>query len=394
MQGDQAALLEECYRQALCLLRENSTPDGVLASARNPKSSGRNYDSIFGRDAAICALGMALSGDAELLESAQAGLLTLARHQARNGQIPKFVKPESAEVDFWYAGCVDATIWWLIAVHFLDRVAPQLGLAERLSANAVRALSWLECQEHQGWYLLQQNDCADWADIMPRSGFVLYTNALWYWAKRLYGLPTARETRRFARLLFNPFDSAVPDQKRVRLMRHYIRNGCRPGPFLLSYVNFSFWGEEIDIFGNILAYLTGVGAPSEAGKMVAGVTALSANKPHPVRVVGHPIEVGSPCWRPYMQRHRQNLPWQYHNGGAWPFVGGFWVILLATLGERSLARTELVKVALSCKVNGWEFNEWFQGQTGEPMGMLRQSWNAAVYILAYRTVLCGARIFA
>ncbi|MBU5612374.1 glycoside hydrolase [Geomonas sp. Red51] len=392
--GDQADLLERCYREAVDLLRENSTPAGILASAPTPKSSGRNYDSIFGRDAAICSLGMALCGDAELLTAAEAGLLTLARHQARNGQIPKFVKPELAEVDFWYAGCVDATLWWLIAVHFLDRAAPQLGLAERLSANAVRAFNWLECQEHQGWYLLQQNDCSDWADIMPRSGFVLYTNALWYWAKRLYHHPTARDTRRFARLLFDPLDNTVPDQKRIRLMRHYIRNNCRPAPFLLSYVNFSFWGEEIDIFGNILAYLTGLGAPSDAGKMVAGVTALRANDPHPVRVVGAPIAVGSPRWRPYMGRHRQNLPWQYHNGGAWPFVGGFWVMLLAALGERSLARAELVKVALSCRVNGWEFNEWFQGQTGEPMGMPRQSWNAALYILAYHTVIKGVRVFS
>ncbi|WP_224962280.1 amylo-alpha-1,6-glucosidase [Geomonas subterranea] len=391
-QGDHA-LLDECYREALLLLRENSTPAGVLASARNPRASGRSYDSIFGRDAAICALGMALSGDPELLEAAHAGLLTLARHQARNGQIPKFVKPELAEVDFWYAGCVDATLWWLIAVHFLDRAAPELALAGRLSAHVVRALNWLECQEHQGWFLLQQNDCSDWADIMPRSGFVLYTNALWYWAKRVYQHPTARETRRFARPIFNPFDNLVPQQKRIRLMRHYIRNGCRPAPFLLSYVNFSFWGEEIDIFGNILAYLTGLGAPSDACKMVAGVTALNANRPHPVRVVGKPIAVGSPRWRPYMQRHRQNLPWQYHNGGAWPFVGGFWVILLSLLGERALARAELVKLAVTNRVNGWEFNEWFQGETGEPMGMPRQSWNAAMYLLAYRVMADGTRIF-
>ena len=387
-----AELLQECYREALRLLRENSTPSGVLASARNEKSAGRNYDSIFGRDAAICALGMAASGDAGLLQAAEAGLLTLARYQARNGQIPKFVKPELGEVDFWYAGCIDATIWWLIAVHFLDRAAPERGLAGRLSPHVVRALSWLECQEHQSWYLLQQNDASDWADIMPRSGFVLYTNALWYWAKLLYDLPTARETRRYARLLFNPFDSSVPEEKRIRLMRHYIRNRCRPAPFFLSYVNFSFWGEEIDIFGNILAYLTGLGDPSDASKMVAGVNALNASEPHPVRVVGTPIAENSPRWRSYMQRHRQNLPWQYHNGGAWPFVGGFWVMLLANLGEQALARQELIKLALCCRVNGWEFNEWFQGQTGCPMGMPRQSWNAALYILAYRASVEGMRL--
>ena len=39
--------------------------------------------------------------------------------------------------------------------------------------------------------LLQQNEASDWADIMPRSGFVLYTNALWHRVKRLFDLPNA-----------------------------------------------------------------------------------------------------------------------------------------------------------------------------------------------------------
>jgi hypothetical protein len=32
--------------------------------------------------------------------------------------------------------------------------------------------------------------------------------------------------------------------------------------------------------------------------------------------------------------------------------------------------------------NGWEFNEWFHGATGEAMGMPGQSWNAATFLLA------------
>lgn len=387
-----ATLLERCRREAIALLLENSTPSGVLASARTERASARNYDAIFGRDAAICALGMAVSGEDSLVRGAELGLLTLARHQAGNGQIPKYVKPETGEVDFWYAGCIDATLWWLIALHFLDRTHRQLGLAERLSAHTDRALQWLRCQEHQGWHLLQQNEASDWADIMPRSGFVLYTNALWYWVKRLYQLPRAVETRRFAQQLFHPFDASVPFHKRVSLMRHYVRKRGRSTPFMLSWVNLSAWGDEVDVFGNILAYLTGLGNPSDACRMVGAVVSLSAHEPHPVRVVGVPIEENSHAWRPYMARHRQNLPWQYHNGGAWPFAGGFWVMLLAALGEKGMARRELVKMACSSRVNGWEFNEWFHGRTGEPMGMPRQSWNAAMYLLACRGLTDDLRL--
>jgi hypothetical protein len=385
------SLLDDCYREALLLLRENSSPGGVLASVRNPKSEGRHYDGIFGRDASICALGMAVSGEADLVRSALNGIRTLARYQAPNGQIPKYVKPELGEVDFWYAGCIDATLWWLIAVSFLDRIEPQGRLAAELAAQVALALRWLQCQEHQGWFLLQQNESSDWADIMPRSGFVLYTNALWYWTKRLHGLPDAAATREHANLLFWPFDDGVPEHRRVRLLRHYIRNRCKPSPFYLSFVNFSFWGEEIDVFGNILAQLVGIGDTPKAEKTVSELLAMNANLPYPVRVVGRPIGQENPLWRPYMQRHRQNLPWQYHNGGIWPFVGGFWIMLLARLGKTQAAWLELERLAQVNRVNGWEFNEWLQGETGAPMGMARQSWNAAMFILAYRSLVDGSR---
>lgn len=385
-------LIDEAYRQALGVLRENATPDGVLASARNAKSAGRAYTSIFGRDASICAIGMAASGEPDLVQCARDGLLTLARHQAPNGQIPKFVKPELGVADFWYTGCIDATLWWLIAVHILERMFPSAHGPD-LTPRALRALDWLQCQEHQQWYLLQQGEASDWADIFPRSGFVLYTNALWYWVKRLYDLPTARQTRDYLNLLFLPFGGAVPEQRRVRLLMHYIRNRSKPTPFYLSFVNFSSWGEEVDVFGNLLAHLARVSEPSQAGRGAQELLALRVNQPHPIRVVGHPIKPQHPLWRLYMQRHRQNLPWQYHNGGIWPFVGGFWVMLLSRVGKDRLAWEELERLALVNRVNGWEFNEWLQGETGEPLGMVRQSWNAAMYLLAYRALADKSNYF-
>jgi glycogen debranching enzyme len=380
------SLLDTCYGEALALLRRNSTPAGILASARTAKAVGRHYASVFGRDASICALGMVASGEPDLVQGARAGLLTLARYQAPNGQIAKYVKPEIDEADFWYTGCIDATLWWLIAIRFFDRLIPASRLGEELAPQVALALRWLECQEHPVWYLLQQNEASDWADIMPRSGFVLYTNALWYWVKKLYDHPTARPTRDYANLLFFPFGNAVPEQRRARLLMHYIRNRAKRSPFFLSFVNFSLWGEEVDIFANILAPLTGLADASHGGRIAAALLAMGASRPYPIRVVGTPIERKDPLWRLYMQRHRQNLPYQYHNGGSWPFVGGFWVMLLARLGKTGDAWRELENLALASQVGGWEFNEWFHGKTGEPMGMPGQSWNAALYVLAYRTL--------
>ena len=171
-------IIDDCYEQSLLLLKKNSSPHGINAASRSKKAIGRNYASVFGRDAAICSLGMAVSGDKELIRTAKNSLLTLAKYQAQVGQIPKFVKPEKEESDFWYAGCIDATLWWLIAVKFFETYFPDEQIEQKLLININMAIFWLRCQEHQGLFLLQQNEASDWADIMPRSGFVLYSNAL------------------------------------------------------------------------------------------------------------------------------------------------------------------------------------------------------------------------
>src|SRR5690606_10146279 len=116
--SNEESLLADCRARAIELLENNSSPGGVLAAAANPRAERRGYTAIFGRDAAICALGMAVSGHRNLERAASAGLETIAAHQAPNGQMPKFVDPHVPDADFWYLGCIDSTLWWLIAVEY------------------------------------------------------------------------------------------------------------------------------------------------------------------------------------------------------------------------------------------------------------------------------------
>src|SRR5690606_35975814 len=213
---DDKSLLDECRRRAVELLRRNLTPAGVLAASPGKRAAERGYTSIFGRDAAVCALGMAVSGDPVLERAAVRGLETVARHQAPNGQLPKFVDHARREADFWYLGCIDSTLWWLIAAAYLDDRGLPRGLLARERPRVKLALQWLLCQEHQRFHLLQQNEASDWADIMPRSGFVLYTNALWYRVKRLYGLRNAAATRAYLNGLLHSFSSELADYRRAR----------------------------------------------------------------------------------------------------------------------------------------------------------------------------------
>lgn len=376
------SLIASCEQAALELLARNLTPHGILAASPTEAAQAKRYTRIFGRDAAICVLAMSGSGVAALEQGAIASLDALAKQQASNGQIPKYVDPEGKDADFWYLGCIDATLWWLIAVDHVQRqgaIGPEYWATE-----VTRAITWLQAQEHQHFRLLQQNEASDWADVMPRSGYVLYTNALWFEVKQRYALSDAQTTHYHFNHLFHPYQRDLPTYHRARLLRHYARRGQQDPGLYLSFVNLAVVGNEGDVFGNILAILYGLADPAMGERIVHSVQAAKAAEPYPIRVTLHPLSRQHALWRPYMARHQQNHPHQYHNGGLWPFVGGFWVMALQRLGHTALAWQELLRLAEVNARDGWRFTEWFHGQTLAPMGMAGQSWNAATFLLALR----------
>jgi|GEM_PF-1835174 len=92
----------------------------------------------------------------------------------------------------------------------------------------------------------------------------------------------------------------------------------------------------------------------------------------------------------YYRNNNLNLPEQYHNGGIWPFVGGFYVAALVKAGRLDEARRQLEKLAEVNRQGAefeWEFNEWCHGRTGQPMGYPHQAWSAGMYIFACHCVV-------
>jgi hypothetical protein len=387
----QAGLIDACTSASLALLQRNLAPGGILAASVSAAAEARRYTRVFGRDAAMCALAMVGSGVAVLEQGALESLDTLAAHQGASGQIAKYVDTEASEADFWYLGCIDATLWWLIAA---DHVRRTPGGAGRWQHEVERAVTWLLAQEHQHFRLLQQNEASDWADIMPRSGFVLYTNALWYAVKRRFDLPHADSTHRHFNHLFHPGRRDLPEYHRARLLRHYVVRGQRDSGMYLSFVNLAAAGYEGDVFGNVLAVLAGLADHTMCKRITETLRKAHASEPYPIRVVLHPMSPQHPHWRPYMGRHRLNHPHQYHNGGIWPLVGAFWTMALARLGHRDWAWQELVRVARANERDGWRFTEWFHGRTLAAQGMAGQSWNAAAFLFAHRALRGDDALFA
>lgn len=384
------SLTDQCYQKSIALLRANSTKYGVLACGPSKVAEERNYLSVFGRDASICSLGIVLSGDRELIKSAKASLETLAKNQNKNGQIPTYVKPLDKKASYWYTSSLDSTLWWLLAIDFFDKnTKRKVKLKEKYKRNVERAIGFLEARQNPPFHLLEHNEAADWADIMPRSGYVLNANVLWYSVKNVYKIDSAEETKKHFNYLFDQSSSLPAKIKKensrfTRVVRHVARK--KNFKYYLSFVNYAQYpkNEDIDVFGNLLAIFFDLSNATNTKKFIDYARKEKIDEKLLVKVSLKPIERTSRFWRDYMKRHNQNLPHKYHNGGIWPFVGAFWVIALYKAGYQEEAQDALEKLASTNKKGNWAFNEWFHGKSGRAMGKADQSWNAGMYIYAYK----------
>ena len=160
-------------------------------------------------------------------------------------------------------------------------------------------------------------------------------------------------------------------------------------PYYLPWVGFREFGHTFDGFGNTLAILTGVADEARSKSILDYAHASGADYPYPFKAFSPPIYPGDRDWREYFRSRNLNLPNQYHNGGSWPFLGGFYVAALVKVGRNAQAEAQLHRLAEAVQqgVHGeWEFNEWHHGVTGRPMGYPLQAWSAGLYVYAYHAL--------
>ena len=144
-------------------------------------------------------------------------------------------------------------------------------------------------------------------------------------------------------------------------------------PFYLPYVAFREYGDHLrharePAGGAVRRWPTST-APITS---CATSTRWASAQPFPTKAIYPPIFPGNPEWREYYRSRNLNLPHQYHNGGIWPFIGGFHVAALVKVGWRQEAANLLGDLAAAARLgvrDEWEFNEWLHGETGPSDGL-------------------------
>jgi len=397
---------EIALEKAHAILGSECSPIGLMASPEG-------YPHVWARDSVITSLGATQSVSPGHENCLRVSLATLAGQQSELGAIPNNVSVATGRLDHTNAGSVDSNLWYILGHYIQHRASGDVEFLREYWPSLKRALLWLRYQDSNGCGLLEVHEAADWADLLANRFNILYDNALWYAALRamadmaqLVGAPVgpdydamARDVRHKMRLVLwvgpeteSEWGPSCPGHTEWKYTLSQVDPVLVKRPFFLPYVAFRDFGDYCDVFGNLLTILFGIANPAQEKRILDYLHQVGIAEPYPVRVLHPVIHPGNKDWREYYRNNNLNLPEQYHNGGIWPFVGGFYVAALVKAGRREQAAQVLEKLAEVNRqgVEGeWEFNEWCHGATGRPMGYPHQAWSAGMYVFAHRCVQEG-----
>lgn len=415
--------VQEGRRNAENTLIANGGELGLLGS-------NQAYQQVWTRDSMICGLGLLVCQDPEGLNIHKRSLATLRQFQTELGKIPHNVgftniedpaliahggkleidgKEGIAIEDSVHAGCVDGNLWYIIGHYYHFILTKDLRELGEAWESLKKALLWLRYQDSNECGLLEVHEAMDWADLFANRYNVLFDNVLYYAAWKCMGqmakalnkpndefFRSAEDVRRKINVLLwvgpeepNDYQWIANERKEWLYPLKRTETELAERPFYLPYMGFRDYADRFDTLANLLAIVFGVADQKKANKILDYIHGCGLNEPFPVQALYPVLHPGDKDWREYYRVRNLNQPHHYHNGGAWPFIGGIYVAALVQAGRMDEARTQLGKLTKmnhQGKEREWEFNEWFHGISGRPMGYGGQSWSAAMYLFAENAV--------
>ncbi len=348
-----------------------------------PRTAGWGYPEPYTRDLMISLLGIAVSENKELIESIRRVFETLAKNQTEHGHIPSLVHDKDD------LGASDTTPLFLLALCIFRQITGEQNFPQ---AAAHKALTWMAYQSPADRYLVAQQPTSDWRDEQWVMGYGLFVNTLVYSYLRFF------EQHERA-------DQLLEEMKQFTITEEVIPHHVHEGLVVPSRPYYAFWSyklyssDRFDLLGNSLAILSGIASPTRAEEMISWIEAkcLSMKNKGELALDLSPnffpyIKPGEADW--HLRYEKFNLPGEYHNGGIWPFISGFYVAALVAAKKYQLAEEKLLALTEAVKTSNttlnqdlrFGFNEWLKAQNGQPMGQNWQSWSAALYLYAAKCV--------
>lgn len=415
-------IIDQAYQKAIEVLKSCSREQGFYASGLPG-----GYEATWSRDSMISCLGACLVGN-EFKKDFKNSLELLALNQSELGQIPNCVG--SYNVDRRSVATfntIDSTLWFIIGEYVFAEAYQDNSLLNRHKNSIVKAFVWLTYQDPNEDKLLAQQPTMDWQDAFPHKyGRTINTHALYYavlnMIDKMPGVREAAAKHLYKKIIENeaPLENYYKEENK-EISKHHFASGEELGQYIKKIINgqaqkyLSLYNQDLgyyypwswknhdgdleheewfDSLGNILAIAGGLATPKIAGSILNFIDKENVNRPYPCKAIWPYIKPDDKEWHSYFSKCNARDPYNYLNAGIWPFIGGFYVATLVKMKQHGKAAQELAllaegvmqKTAIRSLKGEYEFNEWFHGKIGQPLGEPYQAWTAGAYIYGYECV--------
>lgn len=379
------------YDKSIDLLNKVATERGFLASANDIA----NYRRVWARDGVICGLAGLLDGDAVLVEAMKQTLITLADNQHERGMIPSNVHFDGDVPSISFgglAGRVDTVAWFIIGVCQYAHKTGDRNFFNTYHSHIKKGLELQHSWEYNDGDLMNVPRSGNWADEYPTQGFILYDQLLRLWGIRCY-LHFEEDTalREKAGRIEKKI-TANYKQNSTNLNPYHPKafEGLAPTPYWVASLEPAGYQTQFDAFANSLSLLLGVGTIADRSEGILYAESVRASVDiHLVPAFWPVITENDRAWHDLINNCKyefRNYPYEFHNGGAWQMVNGFYGLGLIASGAIDVASDVLATIHTQNEKENWSFYENFNSQTGVPNGVPFCAWSAAGAILVQQSL--------
>lgn len=378
------------YSKSLDLLNKCSSTEGFLASMQDVS----NYRRVWARDGVICGLAALASKNEELINTFERTLKTLANNQHEIGTIPSNVSINNDEIDVSYgglAGRVDSISWFVIGVCQLAFYKKDVSIVNLYQVHIEKCFKLLDAWEFNNKHLLYVPLSGNWADEYITDGYILYDQLLRVWALKCYNNFMNSDTtadkieKIIEQIEINFLPNSEGDKFHERAykdvdFKHYMPCSFSPSGYKIQF----------DAFANSLGLLLDIGSKDFQEKQLNYAFDLTSNTKLGLIPAFWPvIKKNHEHWNLLKNNCKydfRNYPFEFHNGGSWPMVNGFFGLALNSKNESGKANFILENINKVNSVDNFSFYENFNTQTKESNGVIYCAWSAAAQVLLYQTV--------
>jgi GH15 family glucan-1,4-alpha-glucosidase len=378
------------YQKAIELLHKSSSKEGFMASAQ-PIS---NYKNVWARDGVISGLAALASGDDKLVETFRNTIETLASNQHKNGTIPSNVMIDSGKIEVSYgglAGRVDAVTWFIIGVCQYGFYKNDMAYIAKYNVEIQKCLKLLEAWEFNNKHLIYVPLSGNWADEYITDGYVLYDQLLRIWALKSYNYFANEESIKIK-------IENIVQQIEINFTPNYVGEKYHEKAYneahIQEFMPCSFspaeYKPQFDAFANSLALILNIGSEKFQDSILKHFATLKSQMPlELIPAFWPPIKESDLDWNLLKNNCKyefRNFPYEYHNGGSWPMVNGFYGLALLYKNKKNEAIAILTAINEVNKVENYSFYENFNSKTKQPNGVPFCTWSAAATVILHQSI--------